>query len=155
MFQGQLLAIQIAPAAAAAMQPMESIEAVAGKGLLGDRYEAARGAFSRGANDPDKQVTLIEREAIEAAAGDYKLEVAHATTRRNLLTTGVPLNHLVGREFFVGPVKLRGVKLCEPCGYLEKLTLPGIEDALRHRGGLRAEILTDGTLRIGDSIRPA
>ncbi len=68
---------------------------------------------------------------------------------------GVPLNHLVGREFQIGPVRLRGIKLCEPCGHLEKMTVPGIEKALLHRGGLRAEILTSGTLRPGDPVKPS
>jgi MOSC domain-containing protein YiiM len=75
-------------------------------------------------------------------------------SRRNLLTRGVPLNHLIGREFTVGEVVLRGIRLCEPCDHLEGLTVKGIKDGLHHRGGLRAEILHGGTLQPGDAIRP-
>ena len=98
---------------------------------------------------------LIESEALAAAASDYRLELPPNETRRNLLTRGVPLNHLVSREFLVGPVRLRGLRLCEPCKHLEKLTRPGVREALVHRGGLRAQVLTGGTLRIGDVIRLA
>lgn len=144
------------------MQQVESAQAVAGKGLLGDRYSAAAGTFSdrpgtaedAAAIDPETQITLIEAEAMEAAARDCEISISPAESRRNLLLRGVPLNHLVGQEFFVGPVRLRGLKLCEPCGHLEKLTVKGIKQALLHRGGLRAEILTSGPLRPGDAVRP-
>jgi len=72
--------------------------------------------------------------------------------RRNVVTRGVPLNHLVGREFQIGAVRLRGTRLCEPCAYLEGLTLPGVLAGLIHRGGLRAEIVTGGTIRVEDAI---
>jgi MOSC domain-containing protein YiiM len=74
-------------------------------------------------------------------------------TRRNIVTRGVPLKHLVGQQFRVGDVTLRGLRLCEPCAHLERLSHPGVREALIHRGGLRAQILTDGTIRVGDSIR--
>lgn len=152
MFQGRLLAIGVAAAAGEPLETVAQIEAVAGQGLAGDRYALCRGAFQKGEILPSQQVTLIEREALDAVASDYKMPVAHLETRRNLLVEHVPLNHLVGRTFRVGPVLLRGVKLCEPCGYLEKITRPGIEKALRHRGGLRAEVVRGGTLRVGDEI---
>lgn len=155
MFQGTLTGICIAPGAKIAMESREQIEAITGRGLAGDCYAEGQGAFQRGEIEPKQQVTLIEQEALDAVAADYELEISHAETRRNLLTSCVPLNHLVGREFFVGSVRLRGIELCEPCSYLEKLTFPGIEKALRHRGGLRAEVLDGGTIRIGDAIRPA
>ncbi len=75
-------------------------------------------------------------------------------TRRNLLTRKVPLNHLIGQEFAVGPVVLRGLRLCEPCGHLEKLTRVGVKAGLVHRGGLRAQVLTGGTLKVGAKIEP-
>jgi MOSC domain-containing protein YiiM len=154
MFTGRLIAIQIAPAAQLPMQRVEQIEAVAGRGLSGDRYAERKGAFQKGEVGPAQEVTLIEREALEAAAKDYKLPITHAASRRNLLTEGVPLNHLVGSTFSVGAITLRGLELCEPCGYLEKHTFEGIKKALLHRGGLRAQILTGGTLRVGDEVRP-
>jgi len=155
MFQGTLQAIAIAPRAKAPLETVEHVEAVAGRGLAGDCYAAGRGAFQRGAVEPSQEVTLIESEAIAAAARDCGIELTHAETRRNLLTNGVPLNHLVGREFTVGDVVLRGVKLCEPCQYLEGLTEKGVESAFLHRGGLRAQVVSGGTLHVGDAIRPA
>ena len=160
MFTGTLEAIFIGPTKGQPMQQVESIQAIAGAGLEGDRHSIGKGTFSRRApsvsdgskHAPDRQVTLIEAEALEAAQRDYELEIAPDQPRRNLLVRNVPLNHLVGREFQIGPVRLRGIKLCEPCGHLEKMTMPGIMQALLHRGGLRAEILTSGELHPGDTV---
>src|SRR5262249_61459375 len=106
-----------------------------------------------GAGKADQEVTLVETEAVEALARECNLEIDPGKVRRNLLTREVPLNHLVGREFQVGGVVLRGIRLCEPCDHLESLTVKGIKDGLHHRGGLRAEIVEGGTLRAGDVIR--
>jgi uncharacterized protein YcbX len=161
MFQGMLEAIFIGPIKGAPMEQIESAQAVAGEGLEGDRYRSGNGTFSKDSAKPvskyyprDRQVTLIEAEAIEAAARDCDVKIEAAQSRRNLLVRGVPLNHLVEREFTIGQVRLRGLRLCEPCGHLEKLTVPGVQKALTHRCGLRAEILTSGTLRAGDRVRP-
>jgi MOSC domain-containing protein YiiM len=154
MFHGKLLAIATAPQATYALSAVDSIAAMAGRGLTGDRY-AEEGVGQKGPARPDQEVTLIEQEAIAAACAEYKLAFSHLDTRRNLLTEGVPLNHLVGKTFSVGEVLLRGVELCEPCGHLEKLTCVGIKKALIHRGGLRAQILRSGVLRTGDPIVPA
>lgn len=156
MFAGRLLEICIAPDAGKPMQSLQQVEAVAGQGLEGDRYAELRGTFQKGETEslPRRQVSLIEREAILSATNKYELDFNHATTRRNLLTEGVPLNHLVGKTFTIGEVTLRGIDLCEPCGYLEKITVEGIEKSLLHRGGLRAEIVSGGTLRVGDTVRP-
>jgi MOSC domain-containing protein YiiM len=147
-FEGRLVAIAIHPARGAPMARREAAAAVAGCGLIDDCYAAG----GQGSVRPDQEVTLIEQEAIDAACRDYELSFDHLTTRRNLLTAGVPLNHLVGREFAVGEVILRGVELCEPCGHLEQLTIPGIKRALVHRGGLRAHVVRSGTVRVGDRI---
>jgi MOSC domain-containing protein YiiM len=155
MFQGKLLAIAIARQAKGAMVNIEAIEAVAGEGLRGDRYGAGIGAAQfQGRRSPEKEVTLIAREAIEAANDEFNYTIAHLDTRRNLLTEGVPLNDLVGKTFRVGPVLLKGLELCEPCGYLEKRTFAGIKAALKHRGGLRCCILEGGEIRVGDPITP-
>ena len=138
---------------AEATQPMASVlqvSARAGAGLEGDRYARAAGTFSDG--NPNKQLTLVEEEALAATARDYGLTIEGAETRRNLLTSGIALNHLVGREFRIGDVRVRGLKLCEPCGHLEKLAKKEVIKALRHRGGLRAEILSDGVIKVGDVI---
>jgi MOSC domain-containing protein YiiM len=97
-------------------------------------------------------VTLIELEAIEALNQEDNLGLAPGQTRRNLLTQGVPLNHLVGKEFRVGSITLRGVRLCEPCDYLAGLTRSEVLPGLVHRGGLRADILSDGLIQSGDDI---
>ena len=140
MFSGQLLSIAVATGAGTPMHEVPQIEALVGQGLQGDRYAELKGTFQRGRIEPMHQVTLIESEAIAAAAKDYDLPIRHLLTRRNLLTQGVPLNHLVNREFWIGDVRLRGVKLCEPCKYLEKLAGNGWIEALKHRGGLRAKL---------------
>lgn len=155
---GRVEAIFIAARSAAPMQRVEQVEARTGHGLVNDRYSAAAGTFSDkerevAAVDPDAQVTLIEAEAVEAAAREYEIALDPSETRRNILTRGAALNHLVGREFKVGDeVVLRGIRLCEPCGHLEKLTRQGVRKALIHRGGLRAEIVRSGVIRTCDSI---
>ena len=99
-----------------------------------------------------REVTLIELETIEALEREKSIAIPPGAARRNVVTRGVPLNHLVGREFQVGAVRLRGTRLCEPCAYLEELTQQGVLAGLIHRGGLRAEIVTGGTIRVEDAI---
>src|SRR5882672_3743377 len=153
MFNGRLIATALAQQATGPMERVESIEAIAGEGLRGDRYGAGVGAAQfKGRRKPENEVTLIAREAIEAANDEFNYTIEHLETRRNLLTEGVPLNDLVGKKFRVGDVQLKGLELCEPCGYLEKRTFPGIKAALKHRGGLRCSILTGGELRVGDVL---
>jgi hypothetical protein len=163
MFQGTLEAIFIGRTSGAPMEQVDAVEAIAGSGLEGDRYRKGTGTFSdhraggkSGEFFPrDKQVTLIEAEDIEAAARDCDVKIEAAQSRRNLLVRGVPLNHLIEREFTIGQVRFHGLRLCEPCGHLEKLTVPGVQKALMHRCGLRAEILSSGTIRVGDLVEPA
>jgi MOSC domain-containing protein YiiM len=153
MFEGRMLAIAIAREAKGAMESVESIEVVAGQGLVGDRYGAGIGAAQfTGVRKPENEVTLIASEAIEAANDEFNLTIAHLDTRRNLLTAGVPLNDLVRKRFRVGQVLLRGLELCEPCGYLERRTYPGIKAALKNRGGLRCCVVEGGEIRVGDAI---
>jgi MOSC domain-containing protein YiiM len=133
---------------------VEQVRAVPGKGFEGDRYFKASGTYSDHPG-PAREVTLIEAEAIDAMARDNELTIHAGDARRNLVTRGVPLNHLVGREFTVGSVRLRGIRLCEPCSHLEGLTKRGVLAALIHRGGLRAQILSEGVIRVGDLIAPA
>jgi MOSC domain-containing protein YiiM len=135
------------------MEARDRIDAIAGEGLRGDRYATKTGTYSNFGRGP-RDVTLIEREAIDAVrTEDGRITVREDETRRNLVTEGVALNHLVDRTFRVGDVHLRGIRLAEPCAYLEQLTgLTGMRDALANRGGLRAEVLDDGELRVGDAI---
>lgn len=156
VFDGEVVGIWIAPAEGAPMESLDEVRALAGKGLAGDRYAAEAGKYSgRRLEHAQRAVTLIEREAIEGARNEYGVELGEHESRRNLVTVGVPLNHLVGREFSVGEVRMRGIDLAEPCTYLEGLLArEGVRKAMVHRGGLRAEILTDGPIHVGDRIAP-
>ena len=149
--QGTVVALYLAPAGEARMKSVKEARAVSGKGLEGDRYFNRTGTFS---NQPGtgRDVTLIELEALEALQRDYAIELNPSQSRRNIVTRGMPLNHLVGIEFAVGGVTLRGTRLCEPCSHLEKLTRKGTMRGLIHRGGLRADIVADGVIRVGDTI---
>lgn len=151
MWTGTVISIYIAETATEAARAVEEVRAVAGKGLEGDRYFQGRGTWS---NHPGtgRQVTLIEGETLDALEGEAGPHIAPGTHRRNLVTRGVPLNHLVGRSFRIGEVVFRGTRLCEPCDHLEKLTQPGVKMALLHRGGLRADVIQEGTLRVGDRV---
>lgn len=151
---GEVLAIHIAAGAEGAMQGVDRIQAVPGKGLVGDRYYLATGTYSAKLG-PDRQVTLVESEALEALARDYGIELEPGASRRNITTRGVALNHLIGREFLVGEVRLRGLRLCEPCKHLEAVTGLEVRPGLVHRGGLRCEILAGGDINVGDPVRPA
>jgi len=96
---------------------------------------------------------LIESEALAALARECGITLQPIQARRNLVTHGVPLNHLVDQEFSVGEVRLRGIRLCEPCAHLEAMTQKGIREGLLHRGGLRARVIKGGTIRIGDLVK--
>lgn len=116
------------------------VEAVAGKGLDGDRYFFADGAR------PGLALTLIEGDVVRGA----RLEPG--STHRQVTVTGTGLNDLVGKKFRVGSVECFGVMLCEPCLHLQELTRPGIIKELVHRAGLNADILTDGSISVGDEV---
>lgn len=154
MFRGELIGIFVAPDGGAPMEPRTSVDVEAGVGIVGDRYALNLGTFSKKVAT-GRHVTLIEEEALHAITSDGEVALSPLETRRNLLTRGVPLNHLVGRTFRVGQVVLRGMRLCEPCSHLEKIVRPGLIKAATHRGGLRADVLTGGTLAVGAVIEPA
>jgi MOSC domain-containing protein YiiM len=152
MFRGRVVGIYTAPEQGAPMESRDDVQAVAGVGLDGDRYASGDGKYTRSGDDGKRAVTLIEREAVDAARREYDIELQEHEARRNVITEGVPLNHLVGRTFRVGDVVLRGFKLAEPCAYLEGQTRPGVRRALVHRAGLRAEIVEGGVIRVGDPV---
>jgi MOSC domain-containing protein YiiM len=151
---GQVVSIHIATEGEAPMRSVGAVRAVPGKGLEGDRYFTATGTYSDTPGS-GREITLIESEAIEAMARDNDVRIEAGNARRNVVTRGVPLNHLVGQDFSIGDVRLRGLRLCEPCAHLEGLTRRGVLGGLVHRGGLRAQILTEGTVHVGDPIEPA
>jgi len=151
---GQIVFIQIAPSAREKLVSVQQVQAVAGEGLESDRYFKKIGTFS---NKPGggRQVTLIELESIDALKRDLKMVLEPDQTRRNIVTRGVPLNHLVNQQFRLGhEAVFQGVRLCEPCDHLESLTFKGVSEALAHRGGLRADVVRGGTIRVGDPIIP-
>jgi MOSC domain-containing protein YiiM len=148
MWAGSVVSIFLAEAEGAATFAVDEVKAVAGAGIEGDR------TFRPGGDQlPQDEITLIEQEAIAALARESGIELEPGEHRRNLVTVGVRLNDLVGEEFQVGPVRLLGIKLREPCKYLENLTgRPGLLRGLIHRGGLGAQILKGGTIRVGDPV---
>lgn len=154
MWQGSVVSIHITAAAGLLMESVPEAHAVAGRGLEGDRYFTGTGYYSDKLGKGGRELTLIETETLDALPA-LGVKLSAAESRRNIATTSVPLNHLVGREFRVGAVRLRGTRLCEPCRYLDSLTQAGAMAALIHRGGLRAQILNDGLIRVGDTIKPA
>ena len=152
MKNGTVVAIYIAAGAAAPMKAVAEVRAVAGKGLEGDRYFSQAGTYSH-QQGSSRHVTLIEIEAVEAVKRDDGIDLAAGETRRNIVTRGVAVNHLVGKEFTIGDVRLRGTELCEPCAHVEQLSRKGVRQGLIHRGGLNAEILTSGRIRAGDAVK--
>ena len=152
-WKGEVVSIQVAEQSGSPMIALKEARAVVGRGLEGDRYFNKVGTYSD-RSDPGRDVTLIESEAVEALQRDLQIKLDAKDSRRNIVTKGVPLNHLVGRRFVVGDVLLQGIRLCEPCAYLESLTIQGVKNGLVHRGGLRAQILNGGTIRVGDIVKP-
>jgi MOSC domain-containing protein YiiM len=150
---GELVEILTASKEGAPIESRSEALAVAGVGLEGDRYAAGVGTFSKG--DAGRQVTLVAVEALDELEREHGLRVTPAETRRNLATRGVPLNDLVGQTFRVGGAVLVGVRLCEPCGYLEETTGKPLKTAAMGRMGLRADIVEGGPIRLGDRIEPA
>jgi MOSC domain-containing protein YiiM len=148
---GNVEAIYIASAAAGPTSAVNEARAIPGVGLEGDRYALRLGTFYKPL--PDREITLIEAEAIEALKRDYDVELAPGDARRNVVTRGVALNHLVGRDFHIGEVKAHGIRLCEPCDHLQRVSGRAVIKGLLHRGGLRAQILSEGTIRVGDPLR--
>ncbi len=152
-FAGVLLAIHIAPGASAPMVELDAARLIEGVGIEGDRYATGLGTYSH-KPAPDRQVTLIEMETLDALARDHRIDLPPHETRRNLTTAGVPLNHLVGRDFRVGDVVLHGGRLNVPCQYLEDLLGKKVFKPLINRSGLNCLIVKGGTIRPGDAIRP-
>jgi MOSC domain-containing protein YiiM len=145
--------ILIAPSPDSAMESKEEVHAVPGKGLVGDRYFSGGETFSPQPQKPDFELTLIEGEKIKAFAHESGLPFTSSHARRNIVTDGIDLNELEGKEFLVGEVRIRGIRLCEPCDYLAKTSFPETLKGLVNKGGLRAQILSKGTIHVGDPIK--
>ena len=148
MSRGQVEPIHLCSSRGAEPTAIDSVEAVAGKGLEGDRYF---GRIKKGQPKPHDAATLIEAETIEALMADG-MALSPGETRRNITTRGIHLNALVGRRFTVGDAVFEGYELCDPCRHLEKRTGKKLMAALENRGGLRAYVIQSGTIHIGDTI---
>jgi MOSC domain-containing protein YiiM len=149
-WHGSVAEIYVAPQSAGEMVSVPQVHAFADRGLEGDRFlRDSWSAVSRS----DKAVSLIEDEVLQLAAKELGMDSISNLTRRNIVTRGVPLVELLGREFTLGGVRMRGIRLFEPCGHLVKVTkLPAIFKALEHRSGLKAAILSDGVIHVGDAV---
>jgi hypothetical protein len=150
---GTVAAIAVAERATGDIHTVNHAKALAGRGLDGDRYAAKAGTFSP-ANDTARgyDLTLIEAEVLDSLTLPEGRALGYAEARRNVVTRGIDLNALVGRRFRVGNVECLGQRLCEPCSHLERLTTKGTLRGLIHRGGLRADVLSDGEVTTGDLI---
>jgi hypothetical protein len=144
---GLVAGLLIAADAEAPLARAQSVEAIAGRGLEGDRYADGRGTFS--APGRGYQLTLVEAEVLDS------VDLSWEQARRNIVTRGISLNALVGRRFVIGSVECVGRRLAEPCSHLEKLARPGLLRPLVHRAGLRADIVVGGTIAVGDKIAAA
>ncbi len=146
-------ALYLAEAAGAPMISLNEAHLVEGRGIEGDRYYLGTGTHSNDEDDePSYEVTLIERETIDAIRREKKMDLDAGTPRRNIITQGFALNHLVHRTFRIGEVVLQGVALREPCPNLADVTSHALMVSLIHRGGLGARILQGGIIRVGDVI---
>jgi hypothetical protein len=141
---GSVAAILTAPDAESPLTRVETVEAIAGRGLKGDRYHDGRGTFSSPGHG--YELTLVEAEVLDS------MDLPWEQARRNIVTRGIALNGLVGHRFKIGSAECIGRRLAEPCLHLEKLARPGLLRPLVHRGGLRADILEGGSITIGDQV---
>lgn len=147
MHEGRVESIFVTSVHGQLPAPVQSTRAFAGRGLEGNRY-----FFDDGNAPPGRAVTLIAAEAVEALEREHGISLEAAATRRNVVTRGLDVNSLVGKRFRIGDVECEGVELCEPCTHLQSMTRPGVIKGLTHRGGLNADILSDGEIRVGDAV---
>ena len=153
MTTGIVLNIFTTPELGGEMNSVDSVTAVEGRGLMGDRYYSLRGTFSKPEIEPDQEVSLIESEAFEELKQKHDIQLEFSQSRRNIVTRNVDLNSLVGKTFNVGEVTLTGIRLCEPCAYLSELTgNPKLVKQWLHRAGLRARIRKGGQILVKDKI---
>jgi MOSC domain-containing protein YiiM len=152
MMTGNVLRVFVTPGAGQPMIELEHARALPGKGIEGDRYFLATGSFSRWPGS-HRELTLIAAEDLEAMHRDFGIDLPPEKSRRNVLTQGIVLQRLVKETFTIGDIELRGMRLCQPCKYLARLTNePELVTALVNRGGLRAQILTEGVIRPGYTV---
>lgn len=146
---GTVIAIYISPVAGGSMKQVPEVEAIAGQGLKGDRYAMGEGSYNKGSLGK-RQATLINAVFFEGSGFEYR------DSRRNIVTTGIELMWLIGKEFQIGTARFRGVKYCDPCTRPSKLSGKerNFKEAFFDRGGLVAEIIEGGVIKTGDSVVP-
>ncbi len=150
----RLVSIFVTPAAGAPVVRVPRVEALAGRGLAGDRYAAGAGSFSRWPGK-GRALTLISAEALEASEREFGVSLSNGEHRRNLVVDDVDLRSLLGGTFQIGTATFRGERVCAPCKYLVRVTGQArIFDALVGRGGIRAEVITSGEIAVGDVLAP-
>jgi len=151
---GKIVKLLIAQDIQSPMQNVNLIVLEKGKGIFGDRYYYKRGTFSKvGKDEPHRDVTLIEKERIDTFNEEFQTEVPYEDFRRNIVVSNCDLNSLVGKEFQVGDVILKGIQLCEPCKYLSKqLNNDNFVKEMIHKAGLRAQIIRGGNINLDSQV---
>ncbi len=151
--KGKLVDLLITDNAGKSLQSHQTVELKAGRGIVGDRYYLCQGTHSQVLKGkPDAELTLIEQEEIDSFNDKTDLGYVGKDFRRNIVTEGIRLNDLVGKEFYIGKVKLKGIRLCEPCAYLAGILGMEIMEHMVHKSGLRAEILEDGFVGLSEDV---
>ena len=151
---GKIVKLLISKDPKSAMLNVNQIVLEAGKGIFGDRYYNQEGTFSnKGEIEPDRDVTLIEIEKIDALNKEYNLDITAEDLRRNIVVSNCDLNSLVDKEFQIGEVVLKGLRLCEPCKYLsDKLNEKKVLTEMVHKAGLRAQIIKSGSIDLNSQV---
>lgn len=150
-WQGTLLHIHITPAKSQPMQRLSEANLITDQGIAGDRYQLGTGTYSIKPGE-DRQVTLIEAEMLTRVAADDGHEISTDEHRRDLTVEGVPLQHVVGLRFRVGEALLEGVRINQPCKYLNLMLKRDVYMALWNRSGLNAKVIEGGVIRPGDRL---
>lgn len=154
MGEGTIRTIYVCEKAGDTMSPLDEATVIKAVGIEGDRYATRSGTYSK-KHAPDREVTLMAEEALAQLKAETGIDLAPEETRRNLITVGVDLHALIGKAFRVGDeVMLKGMRQCDPCGYLEELTGKKVFAPLKNTGGLRTTVVRGGTIRAGDAVEP-
>ena len=151
VWEGEVVALYVSPTASEPMQPLQEASFVEGRGIEGDRHYL-HGEVVADDEEPSYEVTLIEDETIDTLQYEAKVPISAEVLRRHIVTRGFSVNHLVDREFQIGEVRLRGLSLYEPSPQLMESVGHKIAVGLIHRGGLAAQILSNGVVHVGDLI---
>ena len=152
-WKGQIEGLHVVPRSFLPMRNVDSLKLIAGSGIVGGRHTTGD-AFHSDRPEEGRQITFFEAETLEALLREHNITLTPKQHRRNVTTRGVPLNHLVGRRFRVGETLVEGMRLSTPCRHIEQITGLSIFEALIHRAGLNARILTGGSIFLNDPIEP-